>query len=1003
MATQTMHRPTDDRAVRTATTTGVGLAVVVTVVMTAVVTVVVTVTAILAGTAPTVGATTPGAAAGDRSPVDLATPVTMADGQAHGSAIVRAGDARIEVLSPTVLRLEYSPTGRFEDRPTANVIDRRTPVPPYRTARSGAWLTVRTTRAVLRYKVGSGPFTPRNTSLQFSVGGHLSTVSPAWEWECTFGQVCQAGAATLGGGAAFGQGTSGYTSTAGYVGNLIAPGSRATWKVLGAPSGTARLTLRTSTFPVAFDPPPARTLALSVDGGPATTLTAQPTGDGQWADVSTGVTLRPGTNSVTVACAPGDGCDTDIDTLSLSSPGGAPLPGFAPAAPLGGWIRGFDTATYNDAPTCGPGESGATCQAVLQPLDTDGLLDAAGWRLLDDTRTAEWNDRGWVQPRPADQDVEDGYLFVYGRDYTGALRSLSLLTGPAPLPTRNVFGVWYSDYTPYSSATIEQSLVPQFTAHGVPLSTLSLDTDWKAPNDWNGWEWNPSLFPDSTAFVQWATAHGIALTLNIHSSIGDNDPALAGAQRVAGGPLAPSTSGCSAGPCRIWDWSSIPQAESNFSLQQGFERQGVSFWWLDWCCDDSVVSMSGLTPDGWIDHLYAQEMADRGQRGFVLARIGGSNADPEEVYPAGPWSGHTSTIAFTGDAWGTWNTLSRQAELTPAEATIGEPYVSDDIGSYLGPPPTQSGADPPDLYDRWVQLGTFQPILRLHSNDEDRLPWQYPAPVSTITENFLRLRQSLVPYTYTLADQAHRTGLPIARPLYLDFPSQAGAYANPTEYLFGPDVVVAPVTSPGAVADARVWVPPGRWVDYFTGATFTGPTTVTVAEPLSRMPVLVRAGGIIPEQAAGASPDTGRTRSLTLLAYAGGRGSFTLYDDAGTGLGYTAGQDTTTRITTATASTGPGPAVPSTAVTIGPTRGHYPGQATVVRYRIHVVDLSRPTGVTLDGRRLPRQAGGDTGAGWSYDPATATVAVDTGRSSPAHTATVVVSGSRPVDRDEPAT
>ena len=139
--------------------------------------------------------------------------------------------------------------------------------------------------------------------------------------------------------------------------------------------------------------------------------------------------------------------------------------------------------------------------------------------------------------------------------------------------------------------------------------------------------------------------------------------------------------------------------------------------------------MPGLTPDSWIDHLYAQEMVNQGQRGFVLARIGSSNGNPEEVYPAGPWSDHTSAIAFTGDAWGTWNTLAREAELTSAEASIGEPYVSSDVGSFLGPPPTQSGADPPDLYDRWVQLGTFQPILRLHSNNEDRLPWEYPQPV----------------------------------------------------------------------------------------------------------------------------------------------------------------------------------------------------------------------------------------------------------------------------------
>ena len=311
----------------------------------------------------------------------------------------------------------------------------------------------------------------------------------------------------------------------------------------------------------------------------------------------------------------------------------------------------------------------------------------------------------------------------------------------------------------------------------MPLDTLSLDTDWKAPNDWNGWEWNNSLFPDPSSFLlgpiprhrrhpehplEHRRQRSQAARRPAHRRHHAGLPVFHLHRTLQGVGLELDT-----------------QAESNFALQQSFQKQGVAFWWLDWCCDDSVVAMPGLTPDSWIDHLYAQEMVNQGQRGFVLARIGASNGDPDEVYPAGPWSDHTSAIAFTGDAWGTWNTLAEEVALTPDEATIGEPYVSDDIGSYLGPPPTQSGADPPDLYDRWVQFGTFQPILRLHSNDEDRLPWQYPQPVQGITEDFLRLREALIPYTYTLAAQAHRHGLPITQPLYLDYPEHGRGLSQP--------------------------------------------------------------------------------------------------------------------------------------------------------------------------------------------------------------------------------
>ncbi len=759
--------------------------------------------------------------------------------------------------------------------------------------------------------------------------------------------------------------------------------------------------------------PGPHTLALLVNGRRVTTLVApQTSGTDPWSTVTTTAMLTAGTNSVQLACQQGDSCNVELDTLSIG-PTGGPAPAALSTEPLGGWIRGFDTFTYQPGTACAAGTTGASCQLPLEPLHTDGgLLDKAGWRLLDDTQSAQWTSQGWVEPRPARGDVEDGYLFVYGHDYSGALRTLAQLTGPAPLLPRSTFGVWYSDYTPYSSADIEDSIYPAFQENQVPLNTLSLDTDWKAPNNWDGWEWSTTLFPDPTGFLQWARARGIDVTLNIHSSIDDHDPKLPEAERIAGTSLASST--CSAGPCKVWDWSSIPQAESNFALQQSFQKQGVAFWWVDWCCDESIVSMPGLTPDAWIDHLYAQEMVNQGQRGFVLARLGSSNDNPVEVFPAGPWSNHTSTIAFTGDAWGTWNTLAQEAALTPDEATIGEPYVSDDIGSYLGAPPvgvsdpadlsdTDSDlgiplltSDPPDLYDRWVQLGTFQPILRLHSQNETRLPWQYPQPVRGITEDFLRLREALIPYTYTLAAQAHDDGQPIDQPLYLDYPNQAAAYVHPDEFLDGSDMLVAPVTTPGSVAHTTVWIPPGRWVDYFTGATFTGPATTTLSVPLNRIPVLVRAGGIIPEQSP-SSPAASPATHMVLKVFSGSTGTFKLYGDQGTGLGYTKGQFTETRLSDSLGSAGADEAD----LTIGAAHGHYRSEPGTVSYRIDMVDLSRPSHLTLNGTRLVRRSPGSSAPGWYYRASSSTVTVTTTPLSTTRSSIVMVSGAKSVNRTEP--
>ena len=424
-------------------------------------------------------------------------------------------------------------------------------------------------------------------------------MAPTWEWECTFGQVCQAGAATLGGGAALSQTFTGYQSTAGYAGFFVKRGSQ---RHLARPrarrAGPRWSRCGTSTWPARRLAPAPSTLDLLVNGQLRQVLDAAPTTAAQpWATLTTTVPLLSGTDSIKVVSTTPDSFDLGIDTLAVG-PAGSPPPAPPSTGPLGGWFRGFDTDTYNDTPTCAPGQSGATCQAGIQPLNTDGLLDTAGWRLLDDTQSAVWTANGWVRPRPAQGDI-GGRVPLRLRTrlrrraaHLGAAHRPGAPSAPGRLRCV-VLGL---------HALLEwrhrECGLPRVRLDKVPLNTLSLDTDWKAPNDWNGWEWDSSLFPDPAAFLSWAHSHDIDVTLNIHSSIEDNDPKLPEAERIAGRSLASSS--CTNGNCKVWDWSSIPQAESNFALQQSFQAQGVSFWWLDWCCDDSVVSAPGVTP-GCVD------------------------------------------------------------------------------------------------------------------------------------------------------------------------------------------------------------------------------------------------------------------------------------------------------------------------------------------------------------------------------------------------------------------
>lgn len=191
---------------------------------------------------------------GDTSPVNLATPINLADGVASQGAVVTATDARFEVLTSGVIRLEYSPTGSFLDTPTWNIINRNLPVPSYSANVSGGVLTISTSAMTLQYKVGSGPFGPTNTSVTLvdTPYSGIATVDPTWSGECVYGQACQSETAALSGGTSLTINNAGFVSQGGEISGLGTSGSTATWSVLGVPAaGSGTVTIR-------YDNGPAR-------------------------------------------------------------------------------------------------------------------------------------------------------------------------------------------------------------------------------------------------------------------------------------------------------------------------------------------------------------------------------------------------------------------------------------------------------------------------------------------------------------------------------------------------------------------------------------------------------------------------------------------------------------------------------------------------------------------------------------------------------------------------
>ncbi|MEU4520219.1 TIM-barrel domain-containing protein [Amycolatopsis sp. NPDC024027] len=698
---------------------------------------------------------------------------------------------------------------------------------------------------------------------------------------CPAGTSCEAEAGLRSGSAVVATDHTGYAGR-GFVAELNR-GSALTHRVSDVPAdGTYLLHVRYANGTGGDGRHEMRTAPVTANGVTRTLTLPITDGWDAWKSASVPVDLKAGTNDVVLGCPEDTSCHVNVDTVAVTPAGGTAPP---PHLALGGYRRGLDGVN---------GDNGT-------PSTTEGLLHQDGWYLLDDTISALYDTRTRAvtqRPSHGGNPYQDGYLFAFGHDYKAGLRDLATLTGPPQLLPRWAYGVWYSEYIDRTAADYRDTILPRFRSEGVPLDVLVTDTDFKAPDTWNGWQFDTAKFPDPAGFFAWSKAQGLHNNLNIHPSIMGSDPQFARAQATAKGKLVKSNCGTD---CYVFDWGDPDQLKAYLDLHAGMMKQGNDFWWLDWCCDASRSSLPGVTPDAWINQQYADLAAPATGRGFVISRAYGSLQAGGYGGPTGlatgPWADKRSTLHFTGDTSSTWGTLRMEVGITPAEsAATGMSAISHDIGGHndttglrgsetytSGGQQHQTAKLPDDMYARWVQLGTFQPIDRLHSNHSDRLPWQYGDAAKASATKFLNLRENLVPTTYTLAQEAAATGVPVVRPTYLEYPDEPAAYAAAqSEYFYGPDLLVAPVTSPGTSATTSVWFPPGQWTDYFTGKTYAGGTTQQVTSDLGTMPVFLRAGGITATRTADVANDVQNPLDrVTVTVAPGGSGKFSLYEDNG--------------------------------------------------------------------------------------------------------------------------
>jgi alpha-D-xyloside xylohydrolase len=241
------------------------------------------------------------------------------------------------------------------------------------------------------------------------------------------------------------------------------------------------------------------------------------------------------------------------------------------------------------------------------------------------------------------------------------------------------------------------------------------------------------------------------------------------------------------------------------------------------------------------------------------------------------------------------DSLKRQITAGLGYTASGLPYWTTDAGGFFRPGPGQY-TDPAyrERFLRWFQFATFSPLQRVHGYQTDTEAWRYGDQVESEVRRYLDLRQQLLPYIYSQAAAVTFQGSTLMRPLVMDFAHDDQALAQKYEYMFGPAFLVSPVLETGAVS-WPVYTPTtlGGWYNFWTGAPVSPGTTTDIDAPLGRIPVLVRAGSIVPigpvEQYAGEKPPN----DLEIRVYPGADGDFSLYEDEGTNYNYEKGQRST--------------------------------------------------------------------------------------------------------------
>ncbi|GGK99965.1 alpha-xylosidase [Sphaerisporangium melleum] len=466
-------------------------------------------------------------------------------------------------------------------------------------------------------------------------------------------------------------------------------------------------------------------------------------------------------------------------------------------------------------------------------------------------------------------DLIDYYL-IAGPTVPEVLTRYDALTCAPALPPKWAFGTWISSGFFKDSQERVLERARKIRDRGIPCDVLHLDCYWQAEGHWSDLRWDPETFPDPAGMLATLREQGFQTCLWMNPYVSHLSPAFT--EGSAKGYLLTDRDGeayvadswhGSFPACGIIDLTN-PEAVQWFTgLLRDLLRQGVAVFKTDFAegVPADAVASNGMTGTE-LHNVYALLFND------VVSAVTREVNGHGMVWARSSFlGGQRHAAQWGGDTYTSYPAMGSTLRGGLSHGLSGIPFWSHDAGGFTGTPTD-------DLYVRWAQFGALSPLVRFHGTTS-REPWEFPA-VEHLAVEAIRLRYRLMPYIYSAAVEAARTGAPMMRALVVDHPGDPVAWQADLEYLLGPDLLVAPMTAPEGTR--QVYLPEGEWIDYWTYETHQGGRYITVTQPLERIPLFVRRGALIPVTEVRDTVGDGPFTDVTLIAYGGGTGGTTIRD-----------------------------------------------------------------------------------------------------------------------------